>query len=396
MVLLVALILLVTIETGVARLTNRFSLGQEIANPKQLRMSNADIDRKTLDARKTAVVGFGRVLPASAITSAPLSSPSTVSTDFTPRHLRLAAWGESLAEEHLKFRGYEVHDPKRPGGQGIDRIAIRRDASGRIAEVRIIEVKTRSTGARARLGMTNTGQQLSNKWIAHNLNEMRRSRDISMRSLAEEIIRYRKQTGIRYERMAELYHIVAQDQVKLTRFNPVTNRIIPDLPIDQKALSNFVRKNPVPVSGGVTKSVVRTGGRTLAILGRATIPVTVIGAGVFDIGFGAYGIYDTQRRFRLGELDADIRIGKLMIGGTQISVGAAAIVGGILLILTPEPIITTIAGVTVLVVSAVLVAVDYIFERLQAQRTTERWRLAQQIDASERYHFISDELRKMI
>jgi hypothetical protein len=155
----------------------------------------------------------------------------------------------------------------------------------------------------------------------------------------------------------------------------------------------------IPAAARATTPVTRVAGTLLQRSAPKVGGVVLIVGGVFDVGYGAYVIHDTERRYSLGELDSDIRTGKLIIGGSRIVVGAAAIAAGVLIIV-PEPVYTkaAAAGIIVGVIVAVVVieVVDYALERIQAKRTAERLRLAQEIDETERYHIVFDELRKMI
>jgi hypothetical protein len=115
-------------------------------------------------------------------------------------------WGESLVEETLKLQGYEVHQVKLPGNQGIDRIAIKRLETGEIFDARIVEVKTHR-GAMPRLGDTLSGKQMSEQWIADRLEAMRNSTDPAIQKLGNEIEAFRQEKGLPLEKLGEVQDI---------------------------------------------------------------------------------------------------------------------------------------------------------------------------------------------
>jgi len=115
-------------------------------------------------------------------------------------------WGESLAEHTLKLQGYEVHQVKLPGNQGIDRIAIKRYPAGEIFDARIVEVKTHR-GTKAKLNDTQSGKQMSETWIRDKLDAMRDSSDPKIQRLGNEIEAFRQEKGLPLEKLGEVHDI---------------------------------------------------------------------------------------------------------------------------------------------------------------------------------------------
>ncbi|MSR29828.1 MAG: hypothetical protein EXS03_09730 [Phycisphaerales bacterium] len=100
---------------------------------------------------------------------------------------QLGAFGESLVDAGLQARGFEVFNGN-VGVNGIDRIAVKRAASGELTDIRFIEVKTRQAAADFSLAQTkNSGRQLSNEWIGNGLDLIIDGHDDpTLRSLAKE------------------------------------------------------------------------------------------------------------------------------------------------------------------------------------------------------------------
>jgi hypothetical protein len=118
------------------------------------------------------------------------------------------AWGESMARENMRLRGYnEIHAPKLRGDQGIDLIAIRRNAQGAIEDVRIIEVKTHRGSNFAHMSETKHGKQMSRNWLAEKFKQMRASSDPAQGKLAKEIAEFRRSRGLSPEKLGEIHDI---------------------------------------------------------------------------------------------------------------------------------------------------------------------------------------------
>src|SRR5665213_4400107 len=164
------------------------------------------------------------------IMSAPVNHPaSRFVSRPTPYVWRtgVGAWGESFVRESLALQGYnEILEIKRLGGQGIDLIAIKRDAAGQIKAVKIVEVKTHR-GKKAKLGSTKYGKQMSPTWLAAKFHEMHSSPNPIVRNLREEIHRFRKAQNIPLVQLGEVHEV-----------NTRTGRYIRRNPINGGVLSN--------------------------------------------------------------------------------------------------------------------------------------------------------------
>lgn len=150
----------------------------------------------------------------------PALDPTTTSN---MQKILLGDWGESATTELLKVRGYEVIDPT-VGPHGLDRIAIKRDASGNILETCFIEVKTRTAAGDLGLpGMSKNGPQLTQeKIIADLTNTVTNHRDPKVRSLVKTTLeRYQADpTSVRVER-----HVITVEDGRYTIYDgPTTTR----------------------------------------------------------------------------------------------------------------------------------------------------------------------------
>jgi hypothetical protein len=118
------------------------------------------------------------------------------------------AWGENLVEESLRLRGFdEILTIKTPHNTGIDRIAIKRNASGQIMDVLFVEVKT-TRSDKLRLGVTKqSGRQMSRKWLADRLRAAYRSGDVTLKRLAQDIRRFARTSGRPLESLGEIHHV---------------------------------------------------------------------------------------------------------------------------------------------------------------------------------------------
>ena len=126
----------------------------------------------------------------------------------------LGAFGEGLVHIYLEKldRFQDVYEIKNASNNGIDRIAIRRGADGKITDVRFIEVKT--TNAKPILAMTKNGVQLSDRHIRAKLDECRRSDGGEMQKLVQEIEDFCVSKGKPLSYFAELWH-----------FNPMSGKM---------------------------------------------------------------------------------------------------------------------------------------------------------------------------
>ena len=137
----------------------------------------------------------------------PVTLPTNVRSASVWRG-RSGAWGENFAEQTLRLRGFqEIHEFKSGSNGGIDRVAVKRGADGSLKDVKFLEVKT-SRGVAPKLGQTRYGgRQMSRKWLAKNLLNMRRSGNTSKKDLALEISRFRKASGRSIESLGEVMHV---------------------------------------------------------------------------------------------------------------------------------------------------------------------------------------------
>lgn len=106
------------------------------------------------------------------------------------RKIKLGDWGESVVENMLRERGFEVVDPM-IGGQGLDRIAYKRGADGQLIDVRAIEVKARTDAGNPGLpGNSLDGKQLTDTKLRADLSRAASQHaDPKVRGLAGEVER---------------------------------------------------------------------------------------------------------------------------------------------------------------------------------------------------------------
>jgi hypothetical protein len=116
----------------------------------------------------------------------------------------MGRFGESLARESLRLRGYEVVDTKLPGNRGIDLMGVKRTPAGTISDMKLAEVKAHYGSSKPRLGQTRVGRQMSRQWLADRLRALRAS-GAQGRRLALDISRFRRAKGIPLERLGEIH-----------------------------------------------------------------------------------------------------------------------------------------------------------------------------------------------
>lgn len=106
---------------------------------------------------------------------------------------QLGNFGESFVDAGLRARGFQVVDGN-VGVNGIDRVAVKRAASGELADIRFIEVKTRQAVPDFDLAVTkNNGPQLSEQWTRTNLGRIVADHpDPNARRLASEVLEQMK------------------------------------------------------------------------------------------------------------------------------------------------------------------------------------------------------------
>jgi hypothetical protein len=132
----------------------------------------------------------------------------------------IGEFGESFADGTLKLRGYRVTNIKLPSNHGVDRVAVKYNASGKLIDVRLVEVKAHYGKGKPRLGMTKNGQQMSRKWLADWFRKLRSTGKVGI-LLAREISVFRKVSGIPLERLGEVHDINLRSGTYTIR-NPMT------------------------------------------------------------------------------------------------------------------------------------------------------------------------------
>jgi hypothetical protein len=176
-------------------------------------------------------IAVGLAISHAAVGVTPISAPVRTAVNHpllaTDSVRSRAAWtrgveqfGEGLARHSLELRGYEVLDAKLAGNKGIDLIAIKRDATGSLSDVRLVEVKTHYGTGMPRLGQTRHGIQTSREWFSDRLRKLR-SQGTEGRRLALEVYQFRKSTGLPIERLGEV-HDVNLSSMRQTIRNPIT------------------------------------------------------------------------------------------------------------------------------------------------------------------------------
>ena len=149
----------------------------------------------------------GTMFKSGPLVDHPVSHPAA--TRYSGKwRTSVGAWGESFADQTLRLRGFkEIHEIKHGANNGIDRIAVMREPSGKIKDVRFVEVKT-SRSSKPNLRETQYGgKQMSRRWLAANLRIMRNSGDPAAQKLALEVSRFRKTAARPIESMGEVMHV---------------------------------------------------------------------------------------------------------------------------------------------------------------------------------------------
>lgn len=136
------------------------------------------------------VASIGMVMASDAALLTP--HPGLVRT-LGAQTKQLGDFGESFVDAGLRARGFQVLDGN-VGVNGIDRIAVRRSATGELIDIRFIEVKTRQAVPDFNLAVTkNNGPQLSEQWTRNNLDRIAAAHpDANVRRLASEVLEQMK------------------------------------------------------------------------------------------------------------------------------------------------------------------------------------------------------------
>ena len=169
-------------------------------------------------------------------------------------------WGENLAEQSLRQRGYAEVVEVKSGVRGIDRVGVNRNVAGDVVRVRIVEVKTHRGSTVARLGVTGHGHQMSRAWLADKLGQMRKSPDPATRQLARDIARFRREHNVPIERLGEVHDINTRTgRYSIRRAG--TGEVLMSEPIDRHLRRIAMRSN---TSG--TRGWARQQRRELAVI----------------------------------------------------------------------------------------------------------------------------------
>lgn len=143
---------------------------------------------------------------ATGLVDHPVSTPLEGRSPTAWRH-GLGQWGEGVAEQTLRLRGFnEVHEIKNGSNNGIDRIAVKRAPNGRLLDFRMVEVKT-SNSALPKLNRTRAGIQMDRDYLASKFKAMRNSGNPEVRKLATELSRFRRYSGRPLSSFGEVLHV---------------------------------------------------------------------------------------------------------------------------------------------------------------------------------------------
>ena len=153
-------------------------------------------------------------------------------------------WGENIADQSLRLRGYSDVREVKSGAQGIDRIGLRRNAAGEVTGVRIVEVKVHRGSNLARLGETSHGRQMSRAWLAQKFRQMRNSPDRETRQLARDISRFRRHHKVPVVHLGEI-HEINTNTGRYTVRRPGTGEVLMTESIDRH-LAHIGRRAQAP------------------------------------------------------------------------------------------------------------------------------------------------------
>jgi hypothetical protein len=321
--------------------------------------------------------------------------------------IALGDWGESVVENLMRERGYEVIDPT-IGRQGLDRIAYMRDADGRLFDVRAIEVKARTAAGDIGLpGDSLNGKQLTDGKLGADLSRAASQHsDPKVRQLAKEVEDlYRSNpSAVRVER-----HVLTVEDGRYTVYEGATatrpvGRPVADGSLDN-ALARLSQSSNRPTAaaarmnrsylraqraslgtaseaGAATRTAVaRAGARPVGVAGAAT-PYTGAVAGAVTAGVATTAVmagvacYDWYQ----GEIsDARLYEELLRAGGNGMAVSLAT---GAVLLMTPAAPGVVLIAVTAAAAVATDLAFDWAMER-ENEHLVARERLI-------RYGFVPD------
>lgn len=393
----VLLALLILTENAVARSTNRFLIGQTITNPKTLQMSDAEIYRKTIGTpRRKAVLESGGDF-----------------SKYLAKRGRLSVGGKAFeARTLIKMNNFFA---RRGVGDRILSTAVegfpndvadlvRISSNGEVKE--LYQLKAGHKAAKEAVTGTKDTVKYANTTIV--------THPETLDDIKNELLNIKNKNLVKGKPFPPYWQAIdeAIQQGRLTDQIDGVRMPTREMSINKgvgklekwynRAAKRFGASPTATVSDDALKiAATKASGK---MVGKLALSGTIL-AGFVDIGFGVHGLYDADRRYRLGELDSDIFTGKRIVAVSQVSVGTVTVVGGAVVALNavgyslmtaPEPFYTKIAGGVVIVVSVGLGAGDYMLERVQANRTESRRRLLKEIDDRERCRIVLEELRGMM
>jgi len=158
------------------------------------------------------------------------------------------------------------------------------------------------------------------------------------------------------------------------------------------------KKGPADVgkSRQVTKAVTRSiampkalsrVGISIARVAKGTFVVLEVVSAPVNIGFATYGYYDTFTRYGEGSLDRDMFATKLAIHTTEAALGGVAVYSlsvGLGLIAAPEPFVTKVTGIVVVVGGLVVIAADMAVDAIVSGRDHARQQTLESLTDRER------------